>query len=399
MLVTMFVLGSLPQHAAAQDDNLMEKIFVEEGLQQNDNANAQQQSNDIQFQVQDQNQQGQQYDQNQGQAEQYNQQIQEYDQGQGVDADLSQEPQGQVSYSNAVQEENNQTQPQDIVVEQTDPIIQLVQEAPEVQERIPSLSELEPVLEYEKITADLLPVEPEVDLDEGLFFDAESFTPESELSKKAAPRSVSPRTEPGSSFVVVNKDRSANSLSAQIVSAERAIALGRYGAAIEIYTKLLKRSPKHEGALLGRAVALQNLGRVDEAISAYQDVLDASPDNIDAHINMLGLVSHKYPAVALERLSKLSQENPGNIQLMGQIAFVQAQIGRYEEALESFAVIASSDTKNPQHILNMAIVADQAGLKSEAIEYYQQALDLDTVYGGGRSIARDEIFDRLANLR
>jgi tetratricopeptide (TPR) repeat protein len=199
--------------------------------------------------------------------------------------------------------------------------------------------------------------------------------------------------------VIVTKDYNADSASAKLIAAERAMKLGRYDAALDIYNELQQEYPRGKNTLLGKAVALQNLGRKEEAIAAYQTLLDHDADNIDAHINMLGLVSQKYPAVALQRLESLQEKHPNNLEIAGQKAFVEAQLGRYEEALKSFARIASQDTQNANHVLNMAIVADQAGMKKDAIEYYERALELDTIYSGGRALSREEIFDRLASMR
>ncbi len=47
----------------------------------------------------------------------------------------------------------------------------------------------------------------------------------------------------------------------------------------------------------------------------------------------------------------------------------------------------------------MAVVADTAGSKKEAIQFYEQALEIDTLYGKGDAIPRSQIFERLAGLR
>jgi tetratricopeptide (TPR) repeat protein len=176
--------------------------------------------------------------------------------------------------------------------------------------------------------------------------------------------------------------------------------LGRYDAALLIYEGLKEETPKDPTVLIGYAAALQNSGRDDEAISVYEKVLALEPDNLDAHINMLGLIGNRYPAVALQRLkalqAKVSDFNPA---LVGQVAFTQARLGRYDEALKSYGVLAGRDPHNAQHLLNMAIVADKAGLRERAISYYEQALEVDSVYSGGRVLDRDQVFDRLAQLR
>lgn len=235
--------------------------------------------------------------------------------------------------------------------------------------------------------------------DENLFFDAEALVPEGELARKGAPSKVDPSLNPGSRLVVATKDYNPNSREARLVSAERAMKLGRFESALEIYEGLYTKNKRDPNILLGRAVALQSLGRDDEAIRAYEELLNIRPDNLDAQINMSGLIGRLYPAVALQKLHDVYRKNPGNTAVVAQIAVVEAKLGRYEEAIKFLGTAASMEPQNASHVFNMAVIADRAGDKKSAVRYYEDALELDTLYGAGRSIPRESIFARLAELR
>ena len=45
------------------------------------------------------------------------------------------------------------------------------------------------------------------------------------------------------------------------------------------------------------------------------------------------------------------------------------------------------------------MVADRKGAKADAIKYYEQALEIDAIYGASRTLNREAIYDRLAKLR
>ena len=235
--------------------------------------------------------------------------------------------------------------------------------------------------------------------DENLFFDAESLVPTGEMGVKGGPSNVNPRLQPASKLIVVKKDHSPGSREAQQVSAERAIKLGRYDAALEIYNRLYEKNKSDPNILLGRATALQHLGQTDAAIQAYESLLAVRPDNAEAQINMLGLMGQKYPAVALRRLLDLREKNPNDAGVAAQIAVVQAEMGKYDEALQYLGIAAGMQPENASHVFNMAVIADRAGAKKEALQYYERALELDTIYGGGRSVPRESIYVRLAQLR
>lgn len=234
--------------------------------------------------------------------------------------------------------------------------------------------------------------------DEDVFYDAQALVPEGELGKRSH-RALDPRTEPASRMILVRKNATGNSRQARLVSAERALKLGRESSALEIYNELYKKNKRDKQVLMGRAVALQKLGLTEEAIFAYEELLELEPGHVEARANMLGLMASKYPAVALRQLKDLRANNPDNVALVAQLGIAEAQLGNLDSAIRYIGVAASMEPNNASHLYNMAIMADQAGAKKEAIRYYEQALEVDSIYGGGRSIPRDAVYSRLAKLR
>lgn len=245
-------------------------------------------------------------------------------------------------------------------------------------------------------TVPAMPVEETAD--ENLFFDSESLVPHGEM-RGSAPRKVDPQLEPASKLIVVRKNYEGGTVEAQLVSAQRALQLRRYDSALRIYNALYKTNKRDPNVLLGRAVALQKLGENDDAIHAYEELLEVKPDNMEANINMLGLIGQHYPAVAIERLKVLADKNPDDVRVMAQMAVIQAELGQYDDALSSLGVAASLDQNNASHFYNMAVIADRAGKKTDAVTYYEKALEVDTIYGGGASIPRDSVYERLAQIR
>ncbi len=234
---------------------------------------------------------------------------------------------------------------------------------------------------------------------EDLFYDANSLVPEGEIGKRTGPRKLDPRLQPASRLVVVTEDAGKDTAKAQIVSAERAQALGRFDAAAQIYDNLYKKNKRDPRVLMGRAVVLQKMGRFDEAIHAYQELLDIRPNNVEAQVNMLGLMTEKYPSVALRRLLELSKKDPENAGLLAQVAVAESKLGNFDDALRYLGMAVSIEPQNAGHMFNMAVTADRAGHKAEAIKYYEKALEIDAVNGGAETIPRDAVYERLAKLR
>ena len=235
--------------------------------------------------------------------------------------------------------------------------------------------------------------------DENIFYDAEELVPQGELAKKGGPRKVDPRVEPGSRLIVVRKNHSASSHKAGLIAAQRAIKLGRYGSALELYNDLYEKSKKDPAILMGRAVAYQHLGQNDMAVQAYEQLLEIRPKDVNARVNMLGIIGQRYPNVALRQLEELRAENRENVGVVAQLAVVHAAMENYKDAIRYLGVAASMEPHNASHIMNMAVIADRSGARKEAVKYYEQALEVDTLYGKGASIPRDTVFERLAQLR
>jgi len=274
--------------------------------------------------------------------------------------------------------------------------------APEAQAPVVEASDevVETTQETQEITMPDIPEAAESEeFDENLFFDAEALVPRGEVARKGAPSKVDPVLNPGSRLVVVRTKHEAGSKESQLVAADRAMKLGRHESALSIYDGLYARNKRDPNILMGRAVALQRIGSNEEAMQAYEDLLDIRPRNLEARINLYGLLSKRYPAVALRNLMEWNEENPGRASIAAQIAVVQAQLGQYQDAIRYLGAAASMEPEQAGHVFNMAVIADRAGEKKQAIQYYEEALELDTLYGAGRSIPRESVFQRLAELR
>jgi len=261
----------------------------------------------------------------------------------------------------------------------------------------PPPSELTETVSGGSSTAKLTP-EPKSDGPDN-YYDSSLNVPTGPLADTVGPRKVDPVLEPASKLIISKKTADKGDIEAQVVAANRALDLERYESALEMFNQLYERNPRDVRILMGRAVAQQRLGMDDVAIMSYEALLDVAPGNTDAIVNMMGLIKKQYPAVALRRLTDLRDRFPGNAGIAAQLGMTHAQLGDNQQALQSLGTASSLEPNNAQHVYNMAVVADRAGSKVLAVQYYEQSLQTDAVYGAGRSIPREKIYDRLSKLR
>lgn len=253
--------------------------------------------------------------------------------------------------------------------------------------------------------------ELEKDEEENKIYDS----PPGDLFAKMPAPSLNPQRGANSSIIVVQKagdakaqknysdaekvSIEATSLDRQLVAGSRAVKLGMYDAAAKIYDDLYRKNPRDIGTLMGRAVLFQKTGERARAIESYEAVLELTPDNTEAIINLAGLIRKDQPAVALEKLLNLREKYPNNVAIAAQLGVSYADAGNLVDAYKYLDLAASLEPRNPLHYFNQAVVADRAGDKEKAIGLYEKALEIDAIYGTGRAIPRDQIYDRLSHLR
>ena len=235
-------------------------------------------------------------------------------------------------------------------------------------------------------------------VDNDAFFDAEDMVPRGEMARQG-PNKVDPNMQPASKLVIVKKNHEPDTKEAQLVAAERAMKLGRNDSSLDLFDGLYAKNKKDARVLMGRAVVLQKLGRFDEAMGMYEELSKVEPDNVEVQVNMLGLLSTRFPSIALRRLLNLREDNMSHVGLASQIAVCYAALGDVKEAIRYMGAAASMEPNNASHLFNMAIVADRAGDKKLAVSYYEKALEVDSVHGGGRTIPRETVYERLAQIR
>ena len=230
------------------------------------------------------------------------------------------------------------------------------------------------------------------------YYDAGINLPRGPIAKETI-REVDPSVEPGQKMIIAKKDYNQSSQEALLESASRALKLQRYDAALEMYEQLYAKNKRDRRILMGLAVSQQYAGRTEAAIQTYETLLDIDPKNAGAMVNMLGLLRAQYPEVALRRLMDLQERFPGNAGIAAQIGLTQAELGHYDDAVRYMQMAASLEPRNAQHLFNLAVIADRKGAAGDAVKYYEQALEADAVYSGGKSLPRETIYDRLAKLR
>lgn len=231
------------------------------------------------------------------------------------------------------------------------------------------------------------------------YFDAGSQVPTGRMATEIGPRKVDPTLEPAQKYMIVTDSKDEKDPEALLATANKALKLQRYDAAIDMFEQLYARNDRDPRILMGLAVSLQKAGRTEASLSIYDELLEVAPNDKSAVVNMLGLLRGQYPSVAVRRLMDLQRQYPNDPMIAAQLGVTLADMGDYGDAAKYLETALSVEPRNAQHYMNLAVIADRQGDRGNAISYYEEALHVDAVYGNGRSVDREMIYDRLSVLR
>lgn len=161
-----------------------------------------------------------------------------------------------------------------------------------------------------------------------------------------------------------------------------ALIRGEYDTALGFYDQALEREPQSALALLGRGAALQKLGRLSEAQSAYDAVLRLDPKNREALTNLTAIVSERAPNEALARLLDLERKHPNFSPVTAQIGLMYAKIGSMPQARDYLRRAVALTPEAVMYHYNLALVLDHMNLSDQAVRSYENVL---AALSGGRS--------------
>ena len=127
----------------------------------------------------------------------------------------------------------------------------------------------------------------------------------------------------------------------------------------------------------------REVGQLDQAIKEFQKAIEIDPKYVRAHNNLgvalMGVTgSSRLDAAAAEFRVALA-EDPRNVESIVNLALVQKAAGRGADARDLLLRAVGIDTRNPGAHYNLAVVADEAGDVSMAVEHYRAFLKLGAV--------------------
>ena len=200
-------------------------------------------------------------------------------------------------------------------------------------------------------------------------------------------------------YLVVKKNTAVGDVDSRLSTARTALSQNRTAAALQLFDELSRDFPKDKRVLMGRALALQKMGRDIDALGAYENVLTHDPKNIEALTNMLGILKKENPSMAVDRLLELREAYPHHADIAAQLGIAYADSGAFEEGLKYLDIAESLNPGNDYVLFNKAVLYDKMGRSGEAAELYRHILRMASDGTLRQTLPLDVIRQRLGTMR
>ena len=152
--------------------------------------------------------------------------------------------------------------------------------------------------------------------------------------------------------------------------------------------------PDNRDAMLGLAACAVREGDIKSAVSMYQRIIRAFPQDALSRTALIGLQQNRREEPVIRQLLSKQADNPFLYATLGQLLAAQT---RWPEARQAFSAAHRIDPANPVYALNLAISLDRMGHREEALNYYRVTLKL--VEAGASDLDIKPVIRRIHSLR
>ena len=153
--------------------------------------------------------------------------------------------------------------------------------------------------------------------------------------------------------------------------------LGKYDESIKIYKELIKRNPDNSRYHYGFGVMLHRMERYEEAMEEKQRAIELEPENAGYHAS-LGVTLHemKYYEKSLEEKQKAVELEPDNAEYHHNQGLTFYVMGRYEDSKKESEKALKIDPDNARYHESLGMALHKMGCFEEALKEKQKAKEL-----------------------
>ncbi|NJO77120.1 MAG: tetratricopeptide repeat protein [Cyanobacteria bacterium RM1_2_2] len=190
------------------------------------------------------------------------------------------------------------------------------------------------------------------------------------------------------SLTLISPPALAQVRSASVQAAYALLDQGLVNQAIVQFEQILQSSPNSVDAQLGLAIAYRRAGRIDDAFSAYGRVLILDPNNRLAlsSLGVLGGFRPEWQERGIEALTYLLELEPGDTEARSQRALLYGYQGRFGAAIADYEIVLRG-TPTPEALVGAAEVFAYSGDYDRSLDLFSRYQERGGVIRGGSATA------------
>lgn len=152
--------------------------------------------------------------------------------------------------------------------------------------------------------------------------------------------------------------------------------LGDKAGAVQTFGNAHKLQPQNPAAALSLAVMLDSLGKMDQARTAYEDVLRVDPDNIQALNNLAYIKADEGVDldIALGYAQRALRHSPNDLGITDTLGLIYLRKKLTGQALQVLQDLVNRDPSNPSFHMHLGMALYDAGDKRQAKKELETAL-------------------------
>ena len=157
--------------------------------------------------------------------------------------------------------------------------------------------------------------------------------------------------------------------------------LGKKNEALECYDKAININPDYANAWNNKGIVLLALGKKEKALECYKRAIEINPNYANAWNNK-GFVLNDLgkKKEALKCYEKATDINPNNVDIWNNMGISLTELCENEEALECYEKATNIDSNDVDIWNNKGNVLDDLGRKKEALKCYDHAIEINPNY-------------------
>jgi len=181
-----------------------------------------------------------------------------------------------------------------------------------------------------------------------------------------------------------------------LMQAWDALQQGRLDQAESLYQTVVQADPQNVDGLLGLATIANRRGNNDQAVRQYERVLELDPRNASAQAGLISIIGQADPQLSESRLKELISREPTGF-LYFALGNIYARQGQWAQAQQAYFQAYQLQPDNADYAYNLAVGLEHIGQTKIALTYYRKAVDLSSGKGHA-SFDASRVQERIGQL-